>query len=275
MELRERASGIAAAIVDGRPCRLDEARLAITDEGVSRGDGAFETIGVWDGAPFAVDEHLERLARSLHAIGLPPPDRATLAGEAALLATSAGGADAALRIYVTASGTRVLTLADPPGARAPRRLVSQPAPWIRPLGTYRPAGAKSMSYGPNMAAIRAAQRAGGDDALLVSLEGFVLEGPTFCLLWVRDGTVHTPTLDLGIVPSISRRHLLELATEAGHHVVEGRWPVDALDGADEVLICSSARDVVAVASVDDLAFSGPTPVRDALSAGLTARRRGR
>lgn len=265
----------AAAMVNGRACRLEEARLAITDEGVSRGDGAFETLGVWDGRPFAVDEHLDRLAASLRAIALPAPDRTQLAEELAQLVESAAGADASLRVYVTASGTRVLTLAPQPVRKPARRLVSQPAPWIRPLETYAPAGAKTMSYGPNMAATRAAERAGGDDALLVSIEGLVLEGPTFCVLWLRDGTVHTPALELGIVPSISRRHLLDIARELECRVVEGHWPLDELEGADEVLICSSVRDVLAMESVDDFRFPDATPVRDALSARLMARRRGR
>lgn len=262
------------AMRNGSVLAVEELLVPFTDEGISRGDGVFETIGVWGGRPFRLDDHLERLAYSLDAIGLPPVDLELLRAEAGRLLDGVGPVDAALRIYVTASGMRILTLLPPPVRPALRRLRSQLAPWIRPVGSYGPAGAKTISYGPNMAATRAARRAGGDDALLLALEGYVLEGPTFSLLWVHEDTLRTPTLSLGIVDSISRRTLLEVAPEAGLRVVEGRWMVDDLRAASEVLACSSVRHLEAIEEVDHLRFGGPTPMRDALAALLTARRRG-
>ena len=149
---------------------LSEAALPLLDEGVQRGDGAYDTVGVWDGRPFRLDDHLERLAASLAAIRLPPVDEAALRAEIAKLLDGVRG-DAVLRFHLTASGRRVVTLAPPPVRREPRVLIPQPAPWIQPATRYPPAGAKTMSYGPNMQATRAAQDAGGDDALLVTVEG--------------------------------------------------------------------------------------------------------
>jgi branched-subunit amino acid aminotransferase/4-amino-4-deoxychorismate lyase len=60
------------ALVNGAEYALERASLAITDGGVQRGDGAFEVIGIWDARLFRLDDHLERLDRSLAAIGLPP-----------------------------------------------------------------------------------------------------------------------------------------------------------------------------------------------------------
>ncbi|HVL99256.1 MAG TPA: aminotransferase class IV [Egibacteraceae bacterium] len=262
-----------SALIDGKRLPLAEATLPVTDEGVARGDGAFETVGVWGGRPFRPDAHLARLAASLAAIGLPAADTAVLRREMGELLEGVDG-DAALRVYATGSGTRVLTLTAQPSRLPARHLVPQPAPWIRPLGTYGPAGAKTMSYMPNMAATRAAQAAGGDDALLVSLEGVVLEGPTFCVLWVRDGVVHTPAVDLGVVDSVSRRALVELAVEAGLDAVEGRWKLDELAGASEFLVCSSVRPLIAARLVGDLELPDDAPVRDRLGAALDARRRG-
>lgn len=268
------AAGWSRALVNGAAVGLDEARLAVTDDGVARGDGAFETLGVWNGRPFMPEAHVERIQRSLRAIGLAAPDAETVLDEIREICAPAGDVDAALRVYVTGSGARVLTLTPPPDRPETRSLCTQPAPWIRPLGTYGPAGAKMMSYAPNMAASRAAQRAGFDDALLVSLEGLVLEGPTFCLLWVRDGQVRTPTPELGIVDSISRRMLVELAAEAGWPVEEGRWPLEELAGASEIFVCSSVREVSALRRVDDWRYEPPTPVAEELGAALAKRRRG-
>lgn len=261
----------STAIVDGERQPLAAARLAMTDDGVARGDGAFETIGVWRGRPFRLDDHLERLAASLHAVALPPPDLDLLRSEAASLVEGVTE-DCALRIYVTATGTRVVTLSPPPQRREPRHLDPRPAPWIRPLGTYDPAGAKTMSYLPNMAATRVAQRNGADDALLVSLEGWVLEGPTFAVLWVTEQTLFTAPTELGIVDSISRRTVLELADAQGVGVVLEPRPLDHLLAADEVMICSAVRPLLSIERVGDRRYPGPTPVRDSLGAALDQAR---
>lgn len=263
------------ALLDGERLPLAGARLPVTDDGFARGDGAFETIGVWDGVPFLLDAHLARLAASLAAIGLPPGPLDLLRAEARALCEGLE-ADAALRIYVTGSGTRLLTLDHQPVRAGVVELVPQPAPWIRPLGEYGPAGAKTMSYMPNMAASRAARRAGGDDAVLVSTEGLVLEGPTFALCWRHGERLHAPDVGLGIIDSISRRVVLDLARDRGVEVVEGRWRLDDLAGASEVLICSSVRDLITVRRIGELRFpEAPGPLRGALSEALAAARRGR
>lgn len=259
-------------LVDGCPATIDEASVAIAANSAHLGDGAFETIGVWGGRAFRVADHLRRLHRSLGAIGLPAPDTDSIVADIAVVLDGVGEVDAALRIYGTGSGTRVVTLADQPVRPATHHLMPAPAPWIRPCDTYGPAGAKTMSYAPNMAATRAARAAGGDDALLLANEGWVLEGPTFAVLWVIGGILRTPTVDLGIVDSITRRTLLELAEVP---VEEGRWRLDDLACASEIMLSSSLRDVEAVRQVGDLRLGAQTPVRDGLAAALWAARRGR
>lgn len=261
------------ALVDGVASPLEQATLPITDAGVARGDGAFETIGVWDGRPFRVDDHLWRLDRSLASIGLPPAPADAIRGDLVRVLEDQPG-DGALRIFVTGSGTRIVALVDPPARVMLDHLVCQPAPWIRPLGTYAPAAAKTMSYGPNMAASRAAQRAGGDDALLVSLEGLVLEGPTFTVLWVRDGELVAPALDLGLVDSISRRSIVELAAAAGLTCHTGHYTRDDVLAADEVLTCSSVRPVHPLARLDDRDLPTKAAVTTRLAAALDGWRRG-
>ena len=261
------------AWIDGRITALADAVLPLTAEGLLRGDGAFETIGVWDGRPFRLDAHLDRLAGSLRALALPPPDVKRLRDAVAALLERFGGSDGMLRVTVLAGGTHVVTVAPQPVRPDIAVLSSQAAPWIRPLGSFAPAGAKSLSYAPNMAALRAAQAAGADDALLVSLEGWVLEGTTFAVLWVRDGVLRAPALDLGIIDSISRAALLEAARSEGLDVQEGRWPLEELAHASEVLVCSSVRPCTAIRRVDDWTYDGPAPVARRLGPLLDAARR--
>lgn len=261
------------ALIDGVLEPLAEARLAITDQGTARGDGAFETIGVWNGRPFRLPDHLERLDHSLACISLPKAPRDLLEADIASL-MEGQEADGALRIYVTASGTRIVSLAGPPERTPLHHLVSFPAPWIRPLGTYGPASAKTMSYGPNMAASRSAQAAGGDDALLVAPEGWVLEGPTFAVLWMRDGVLHAPDLSLGLVDSISRRTVLEVADEARVPIVTGRYQLEHVMAADEVMTCSAVRELVVAKSIDGHQLPAEAPMTVILADALVSRRRG-
>lgn len=262
----------AMALINGERMPLASATLSITDDGVARGDGAFETVGVWDGRAFRLDDHLQRLAGSLDAVALPPADLELLKREAESLLDGVDD-DGALRIYVTASGTRMLTVGPPPVRGELRSLDPQVAPWIRPVDTYAPAGSKTMSYLPNMAATRRAQRNGADDALLMSLEGLVLEGPTFAVLWVAGGQLFTPPTSLGIVDSISRRTVLDVAAGAGVSVIEEALPLDHLLAADEVMACSSVRPLLSLDRVAEQTFDGPAPVRDRLAPLLDQARR--
>lgn len=259
-------------LIDGAPTALADAAIALTDAGVARGDGAFETVGVWDGHPFRLADHLDRLAASLSAIALDPPPRHTLEEEAAQLLED-NNDDGALRIYLTASGTRILTLSPLPDRGVVRSLSPQPAPWVQPPASYRPAGAKTMSYGPNMTAHRMALLDGADDALLISHpDGWVLEGPTFGVVFVIDRVIHVPSVELGIVDSISRRTLVEIAQDRGMGSVVGRWKLETLAEADEVIISSSLRNATAVSRVAEWTYDAH-PVADALNEELRRRRR--
>lgn len=265
----------ARALVGGVAMPLAEARIALTDDGVARGDGAFETVGVWGGRPFRLADHLDRLDASLEALALPPASRAVLEAEAASLVEGVT-ADAALRIYLTGSGTRVLTLAALPDRGELVALSPQPAPWIQPVGSSVSSGAKSMSYSPNMTASRRARADGADDALLLSVpDGWVLEGPTFGVVVLRGGELLVPAVELGIVDSISRRTVLEVAAGAGLGVREGRWPLAVLGEAQAVVVSSSLRPAAAVRRIGTVDLPWPPPPQVALLAeGLEARRRG-
>lgn len=256
-------------LIDGQQA---PATLPLDDDGATRGDGAFESVGVWDGRPFRLNDHLARLRRSVVAIGLPEPDLRAIRDDVGSVVDGAG--DAMVRIYVTAGGRRIVARLPQPERIPPAVLVPQLAPWIRPLGSWGPAGAKSMSYAPNIAATRAAQRAGGDDALLVTIEGWVAEGPNFAVAWAADDVVRAPDRGLGIVDSVSRRAVLELVTDAGVEVEEGRWSVSALERADEVWVVSAVRPLLAVRRIGATDLPAATPLRDRFADALEALRRG-
>jgi branched-subunit amino acid aminotransferase/4-amino-4-deoxychorismate lyase len=107
---------------------------------------------------------------------------------------------------------------------------------------------KSLSYAANMQATRIAQDRGADEAVLVRPDDVVLEAPTSTLFWADpSGTLRTPSLETGILDSITRARLMgELDAE------EGAWDVAELLAAREAFLASTTREVQAVARVDDV-----------------------
>ena len=117
------------------------------------------------------------------------------------------------------------------------------APWL--LG-----GVKSTRYAVNMAAEAEARRRGADDAVFVTTDGLVLEGPVTNVWWRCGETLFTPSLDLGILAGVTRDALLGLAPVEGYEVREGRFPLDDLRAADEAFTSSSVRELLPIVRLD-------------------------
>ena len=97
------------ASLDGRILPTEEARIPVTDDGLLRGDGVFEVIRLYGGRPFALDEHLDRMARSAADLRLPFDVDAVRADVEALLGAAEPG-DGALRLVLTRGGRRIALL---------------------------------------------------------------------------------------------------------------------------------------------------------------------
>jgi 4-amino-4-deoxychorismate lyase len=138
-------------------------------------------------------------------------------------------------------------------------------------------GVKSTSYAVNMAAEAEARRRGADDAIFLASGKIVLEGPVTNVWWRRGATLFTPSVDLGILPGVTRQTLLEEAARLGYEVREGAFPLDDLTGSEEAFTSSSVREVVPIVSVDDLpiAYGRPGPAAIELQGALRARAGGR
>lgn len=256
---------------------VDPARavVAAVDEGFARGRAAFETLRVYGGHPFRLEQHLVRLAGSADRLGLPEPDAEELRELVGDALRAARVGDASVRIYWTpgapgAGSTAIVLVSRLPDwieeARARgQRLVSlafprRATPWLLP-------GTKSVSYATHVAAEAEARRRGADDALLVDFDGTVLEGTVTNVWWRMEDTLFTPELELGILAGETRAALLELAMEAGYAIETGAFPLDSVRAADEVFTSSSVREVMPVVSVDGRGY-GSRRTADALQVAL-------
>jgi 4-amino-4-deoxychorismate lyase len=250
----------------------DLAVLPADDLGLTRGDGCFEGCRVLAGGGVdKLEAHLDRLARSAAALEIAfdrPAWHALVDSALAAwvdLAAPGRSAEAALKLVLTRGRpgadrpTGLATIAPLP-ADYPRlrrdglRVVTlsrgtsddafRDAPWL--LG-----GVKTLSYAVNMAAQREAVRRGADDAILVSVEGRVLESPTSSVVWsVGRDLRTTPTGASGILAGTTQQRLFERAAAAGWRTHIAPASVEDLHAADVLWLVGSVRGAVDVVELD-------------------------
>ncbi|WP_308491549.1 aminodeoxychorismate lyase [Microbacterium terrisoli] len=237
--------------------------LSVGELSTQRGDGIFETIGVVGGHPQEATAHLERLAHSARLCDLPAPNLRQWRQAVTRAAAECGPGEGAIKLilsrgveqgpaptaWVTASlspdhaaartrGIRVVTLDRGIDAGAAER-----APWLL-------LGAKTLSYAMNMAALREAHRRGADDAIFVTSDGLVLEGPTSSVVLRFGDRYVTPATGTGILHGTTQMSLFDHLHATGRAAAYESVPVAALTEADAAWLVSSVRLAAPVTAVD-------------------------
>lgn len=252
--------------------------LTADDLGFTRGDGCFDSARVVVEADHArvvnITEHLDRLWRSATALEITPPARADVEAlvHDALTGWTAPG-EATMRLFLTRGResrpeqgpTFLLTIAE----RTQRPTAASPLPRAlravtlstgRPVNAFRDApwllgGVKTLSYATQVAAVREARRRGADDAILVTTDGFALEGTTSGLVVMSDGVLRTPpTGDTGILASTTVDDVVDAARAAGREVRVEVIPATDLMTADGVFLVSSSRGPCPIVELDQQAL---------------------
>lgn len=256
--------------LDGRFLAEEEASISIHDRGFLSADGVFETVLVQDGGFFRLRPHLERLAASAATLRLDSPAAADLDRIARRLVGENRLRNAHLRFTITRGVHRPLLLvtARPSDPRAPEhaargwRLIT--ARTRRPSMAAVPAQLKALGRTYALLARIEAADAGVDDALLLTDDGTIAEGPTWNVFWRTGSTLFTPALEAGVLAGVTRAALIELAPRAGLSVREGLWPRSVLDDADEVFASMTSVGIVPIRSLDTRQLAPATPAADRL-----------
>lgn len=255
--------------VDGTLVDPETPAVSAVDHGVTVGDGAFETAKIDDGVPFALTRHLRRLDRTMAGLGLPVADHDhILKGVEAVL--SGKRIDVGrLRFTVTAGRgplgsdrhdselTHIVTAV--PHARPEPCGAVVTVPWVRNERAAT-AGLKTTSYADNVVALAHAKAHGAMEAVLANTRGELCEATGSNVFVVTGGVVRTPPLDSGCLAGITRELVLEWCRADGIEVVEDALPLEVLNGADEVFLTSSIKDVLPVSAVDGRSLPAPGPV---------------
>lgn len=263
--------------LDGRIVAEADARVSVFDRGFLYGDSVFEALRTYGGVPFALTEHLERLARSAkRALIEMPVSLAAFRAEIEAVLAAAKNSESYLRLLVTRGRGSALGL-DPSLGRAPLRVVLvmelSPLPssmYERGVGvvtfkTQRVAdstpasGAKLSNYMVAVLAMEEVRRAGAEEALVLDAEGHVVEGTTSNVFFVKNGVLVTPPEEAGILMGITRQKILEIARREGIVVEQRSFFPKELSLADEVFISSSIREIAPVVTVDGMPIAKGKP----------------
>jgi D-alanine transaminase len=254
----------ATAYVNGTFVPVAEAKVSVLDRGFLFADGVYEVIPAYGGKPFALREHLARLARSLKELQITDPhDEAGWSALAHQLIAHNGGGDCIVYFQVTRGAPAKRGHAFPTGVAPTVVGLCNPLPAPGELALRDGVGAitrpdirwgrcdiKSVALLPNILATQAAGEHACNEAIL-HRDGRVTEGASSNVWAVLGKGVVTPPKGPEILSGITRDVLLDALRTARVPVQERRLTLAELRSADEIWLTSSTREVLPVTKLDN------------------------
>lgn len=245
-----------------------QAVVSVYDHGFLYGLGLFETFRTYGGQPFLLSQHLHRLTEGCKELGIEfePNHPSVLAFISKLLQVN-NLSDAYIR-YSVSAGVDVLGLPSGVYQHSNEIIYIKPLPprdvdmyekgkslqllklpRNTPEGLYR---FKSFHYMNNILAKRELQNydwAAGAEGLMLTEDGYVAEGIVSNVFFTKDSILFTPSLDTGILPGITRAHVLGLAQANHIKAQDGLYTWENLKDADEVFIVNSIQEIVPITTL--------------------------
>jgi branched-chain amino acid aminotransferase len=259
--------------MNGELVDWDDAKIHVASHGLNYGSGVFEGIRCYDTAHgpsvFRLTEHLERLENSARLLYMDLPySVAELRSAVHDVVAVNGNASCYLRplafygygeLGVSSVGNPVdvVVLSFPWGAylgedSQTKGITAKISSWERVGPNVIPHVAKATGiYLNSMLATMEARRGGYDEAIMLSHDGYVADGPGENIFVVSDGVISTPPLSMSILPGITRDTIIQIAQDLGHRVEEKLMIRTDLYLADEVFMVGTATEVAPLRAVDD------------------------
>jgi D-alanine transaminase len=239
-----------------------EARVSVLDRGFLFGDGVYEVVPAYGGRLFRLEQHLDRLERSLAAVRIVSPlDRAGWTAMLTELLERNPGGDRSVYLQVTRGAARrdhafpvdalptVFAMVNPLTALDPALLEHGVAAVTVPDTRWSRCDIKAITLLANILARQQAVEAGATEAILVR-GGRATEGAASNLFVVGDGVIVTPPKDQSLLPGITRDLVVELAVANGIPLMETPVTESDLHAAEEVWLTSSTKEILPVTRLD-------------------------
>ncbi len=250
--------------LNGQFMPIEEARVPVLDRGFIFGDGVYEVIPVYSRRAFRLAEHLKRLQHSLDGIRLKNPhsdeEWTHLINE---LIAQSEGEDQYLYLHITRGvAKRDHAFPNPPVAPTvfmmSTPLPSPPQEWLQNgVGAvtaqdnrWLRCDIKAIALLPNVLLRQMAVDAGCAETVLIRDDSFMTEGAAANIFVVKSGKLLAPPKDNLMLPGITYDVVLELAYANGIPFEVRRVMKEEVFSADELLLTSSTREVVAITRLD-------------------------
>ncbi|QIW82094.1 aminodeoxychorismate lyase [Bacillus tequilensis] len=257
--------------VNGRYLEEKDAVLSPFDHGFLYGIGVFETFRLYEGSPFLLDWHIERLKRALNDLQIEYTvskheihemlDKLLLLNEIkdgnarVRLDISAGISDKGF-VSQTYDKPTVLCFMN---QLKPESLPSQKEGKVLSLRRNTPEGPfrlKSHHYLNNMYAKREIGNDPRIEGIFLTEDGAVAEGIISNVFWRKGSCIYTPSLDTGILDGVTRRFVIENAKKIGLELKTGRYELKALLSADEAWMTNSVLEIIPFTKIEEVNYAG-------------------
>lgn len=253
--------------IDGKFYPKSEAKVSVYDHGLLYGDGVFEGIRAYNGIVFKLNEHIDRLFKSAHAIMLninigkedmikaviDTLKKNNLRDSYIRLVVTRGCGDLGLDPRKCAKPTIIIitdTIRLHDDDRKDKGITAM-ITWVRRDSIDATSHEiKSLNYMNSIMAKIEANNAGVEEAISLERSGYVCEGVAENIFIVRDGTILTPHSSTGALPGITAHVVMRIARKLGYAVIERNISPHELFTADEVFFTGTAAEIIPVREIN-------------------------
>ena len=250
--------------LNGQFMPIAEARIPVLDRGFIFGDGVYEVIPVYSRRAFRLAEHLKRLQHSLDGIRLQNPhsdaDWSQLINQ---LIAHNEGQDQYLYLHITRGVAKrdhafpnppvaptVFMLSNPLTTPPAELLQSGVACVTAADNRWLRCDIKAIALLPNVLLRQMAVDAGCAETILIRDDAFMTEGAASNIFAVKNGTLLAPPKDNLMLPGITYDVVLEIAAANGIPHQVRKIAKDEVLSADELLLTSSTKEILAITKLD-------------------------
>jgi 4-amino-4-deoxychorismate lyase len=255
--------------INGQFMKKEAVRISPFDHGFLYGLGVFETFRIYNGHPFLLDDHLDRLNQSLKVLHIDITyNREGIVKILKELLAKNGLAHAYIRLNVSAGNgeiglqtesyrnPNVIVFSKP--LTAPSGMTEKKAVLLD-LKRNTPEGAQRLKSHHYLNNVLAKRELGNDldsEGVFLTSEGFMSEGIVSNVFWYKGGILYTPAVETGILDGITRRFVLALVRKAGVEVREGFFKMEEATAADEIFFTNSIQEIVPVTTFSGRYYPG-------------------